>query len=57
MLQERTNAYIYHTISAAPCQSRRLEMKDIKPKKVENILARRKKKLGKELLKKGIILS
>lgn len=33
------------------------EMHGLKPKKVENILARRKKKLGKELLKKGIILS
>ncbi len=29
---------------------------DIRSKKVENILARRKKKLGKELLSKGIIL-
>jgi len=33
------------------------DMHGLKPKKVENILARRKKKLGKELLKKGIILS
>lgn len=29
---------------------------DLRDKKVENILARRKKKLGKELLSKGIIL-
>ena len=28
----------------------------LRPKKVENILARRKKSLGKELIKKGIIL-
>ena len=40
----------------------RLSVKDIaekhglRPKKVENILARRKKKLAKELVKKGIIL-
>ncbi|MBQ8965596.1 sigma-70 family RNA polymerase sigma factor [Ruminococcus sp.] len=32
------------------------ERHGLKPKKVENILARRKKKLGKELLSKGIIL-
>lgn len=41
----------------------RLAVKDIaekhnlKPKKVENILARRKKRLAKELLKRGIILA
>ena len=33
------------------------EKHNIKPKKAENILSRRKKKLGKELMKKGIILS
>lgn len=33
------------------------EKHDLKPKKVENILARRKKKLGKELLKRGVILT
>ena len=32
------------------------ERHDMRVKKVENILARRKKKLGKELLSKGIIL-